>query len=732
MKHNKHVVFTSVNFNYLGRALTLARSVKRSSPEIHFVLMLVEPDFEFTTESKEILLGCDSGNVFDEIITLNQLNIEQTDQFKGYSVVEMCTAVKGEVVVHLLAREDSEYVTYLDPDLFFYNSLISIRNEHRNGDVLLTPHLNHVPFTNQVIFNDEMAGVLRHGVFNLGFVSFKNTKNARDIATWWADRLLISSKSDYVNGLFTDQKWWDLSQVYFKEVFIVKNDGWNVAPWNISERRVATIDPMMLTSGYPLLFFHFSKFPSVDFTNKIKVNGNSAPLVELIQRYSEEFNSAESYVKNIMQSLHPLENFVKKEERRIPKMKPRFEILLSNLLVTLARDRFLRRSIAKSSTLKRLARSVYTFCYSLMYKIEVVTNKKTTNLQISNVILDVLLITHKGGGGVSVVVNERIMKLVGLGKTVGVLSQKESGNLTLKLIDKNEEVPLGDNLQLLIENSQEIEIHHLMGLELHINALIRKRIDRVFLHDKYFLSQIPFADTLNYISVPHETAGVNTPLNGNSSYQETNWRKSTKQILENAIEIFAPSQYMINEYRNALPRLEIQKFEMEPPIETSSILSLASKKFCILVISPTGLHKGSSIVIEVAKKISLANRSIIFQVYGDLDISTKFELGKMENVVLIDQVSRPRLRHALLNSRASIGWIPSLTGESYSLALSDFLSSGIQVVSSISGALGERLAEFPGHYLYDPSISNSDLSDLLLSICENKEIEQFAMHVKLT
>jgi hypothetical protein len=57
METGKHVVFTSVNFNYLGRALALARSVKRNDPKVHFVLLVVEPHFSFSEITKELLLS---------------------------------------------------------------------------------------------------------------------------------------------------------------------------------------------------------------------------------------------------------------------------------------------------------------------------------------------------------------------------------------------------------------------------------------------------------------------------------------------------------------------------------------------------------------------------------------------------------------------------------------------------------------------------------------------------
>ena len=732
MKSKKHLVFTSVNFNYLGRALTLARSVKKHSPEIHFVLLLVEPDFIFTPESKAILLGCDEGNTIDEILTLDELNLIQNELFRNYSVVEMCTAVKGQAVVDLLARGESEYVTYLDPDLYFYNPLAEIRKEHLNGDVLLTPHLNHVPFRNQIIYNDEIAGVLRHGIFNLGFVSFKNTKPARDIAAWWADRLQISSKADYANGLFTDQKWWDLSQVYFDDTFVVKNDGWNMAPWNVSERRLVSVEPPQLDSGQSLLFFHFSKFPSPDFDNKVQAQSKSVLLKNLINDYSEQFNISQKYAEEIISNLNQREQVAYNRVTLTPKRKPKIERTLSKFLEYVVSLKTIRNFVASSPILISIARRVFAKMFSLIYRVEKHSMRDHFDLSTRDITLDLLLFTHSGGGGVSVVVADRISHYLNAGKTVGVINGNQNGDPKLVLKNLNREISISGNLHEILSNSQEVEIHHLLGLEAYIGELLVKKVDRIFLHDKYLITQMPFADTEKFIRVPRNVLGINIALNGDSKYVEGDWRELTRKLLNNTIEVLAPSNYIINEYQQAFPSVKIKKFELEPSLEFPAKSKQSRVKRSIVLISPTGLHKGSSVLIDVAKQLQDSYPLLSFHVYGDLELSTQESLRKLNNVTLVEQLSRPRLNHALSNSYGAIGWIPSLTGESYSLALSDFLSNGMTVISSNSGALSERLREVPGNYLYDPGISSRELAEVLVAICENQLSVELNTHLECT
>jgi hypothetical protein len=732
LQNRKHVVFTSVNFNYLGRALALARSVKQNDPTIHFVLLIIEPNFSFSKTTKELLLACDDGNSFDEIKTLNDLDLKDDKKFFSYSVVEMCTAVKGQAVVQLLDRESSEFVTYLDPDLFFYDSLDSIRAEHLKGDVLLTPHLNYAPYTNQSIYNDEVAGAMRHGVFNLGFVSFSNTKNGREIAAWWADRLQISSKADYLNGIFTDQKWWDLSQVYFKGIRVVKDEGWNMAPWNVSERRLTSLNPYSLDSGDSLLFFHFSKFPSEAFNQKIASQSNSVLLDFLIQEYGSIFNQSNNYIKNLMPQIEASQLTLEETFELRPKQKPKIEILLSRFVEVVAKNSFIHNFYSKTKGRKRLARRFYIFITKILYEFE----KNSTNLNdltnITNLDIDVLLVTHKGGGGVGEVIKSRSRTHSGEGKVCAILKPNLAGGLTLRISDVELTLDAGVHLPFLLAHTSQIEIHHVLGMESHLDHFLVRKIDSLFLHDRYLISQTPFADASQYVSTSHDVPGLNSPLNPEFVTSPENWQESTKKLLANSKYVYAPSDYIVQEFNRVFPEIGIEKVSWEPGSQSFQKNESVAKSNRIMVISPTGVHKGSSILIQVAEELRVSKPYLTFSVFGDLEVPVSNALSKMENVVHVGQISRSRLNFALSNSPTALGWIPSLTGESYSLALSDFLSNGLTVVAAKTGAITERLQSIPGHYLYDPSMPVIKLSSFLIALADKESLEDFMPYIVIT
>ena len=724
---NRHIVFTSVNRVYIARALALARSVHKQDPDVHFVLLLVEPqlsqDFEPEIVFKEFL----NKDAFNEILTLKELNTSDIANFESYSVVEMCTAVKGIASQFLLNREDSKIVTYLDPDLYFFSSLEEIRKEHQSADVLLTPHLNHSPTSNLVIKNDEVAGSMNHGIFNLGFVSFKSSARGKMIASWWADRLAISSSSDYQRGLFTDQKWWDLSLIYFPDIRVLKNDGFNMAPWNLSERILVSLQPPTLISGDQLVFFHFSKFPGRDFFDKTLNYSKPNLLSEVISEYSIKFN----------QSAHDVENLVKDIEKFLETASPILlkissgkkirKRLFKGLGSLLGKHPMIYSTVVKSPYIQRKARWMYRRMASVETRDNLITydfsaiNNALGNRQLR------ALIMHKGGGGVEEVVKFRSSQIRRSGIVSGILRPIDQKTFRFTIEDKSFILPGVEELKTILALSDQIEIHHIFGFENILGLLENLMIDAIYLHDRYFISQKPFADALGFCELLHEVAGVNIPLNADFIMDPIEWAERNHKILKRAKKLYSPSLFLADQFQVAFSDLDINPVVQEHDLDTSPIKALTDLGTRqVILISPTNFHKGADILLKVAQFLEKQSDKITFVVIGDLDLRVSTELAKLKNVELVSQMSRDRLRIKLSEVKNGIGWVPSITAESYSLALSDFLSTGHAVVASELGAVAERLSNLPGHFMYDPKSKIEDLAaDFLKLALESQYSNSF-------
>jgi len=248
------LVYTSICMNYLPKALTLGKSLKKTNKNVKFFIVLLEREIP-----KEWPKAADK--IVDKVILAKDLGFDDFDKFIfKHSIVEASTSVKGHALVHLLENYDDK-VLYIDPDIKVYSSLQELSNILDKHPIILTPHLT-IPEENEIDINNNELCALQHGVYNLGFVGVKNNKEGMRFATWWRDRLSLYCYDDIPRGIFTDQRWCDLAPAYF-DVYIMKNPGYNMAPWNLSTRKITYKDNKVLVNDkYELVFFHYSGFDS--------------------------------------------------------------------------------------------------------------------------------------------------------------------------------------------------------------------------------------------------------------------------------------------------------------------------------------------------------------------------------------------------------------------------------------------------------------------------------------
>jgi hypothetical protein len=247
-------VFTSVTVNYIPKARVLAASLKRFHPDAKFHLVLSDaiPD-----ELRQ------SPAPFDRILHVEELPIENVRKwiFK-HTLVELCTAVKGPAAQMIMAEHPAEELFYFDPDIVILAPLDPLQESLRRHDVVLTPHQTGPDHDPDAILDNEVCS-LKHGVYNLGFLGLAPTAEGRRFADWWAERLRLFCRAEIENGLFTDQRWADLTPAFFPTVGILREPGYNVATWNLTTRPVTGTSPFDLyIHDQRLVFYHFSGFDS--------------------------------------------------------------------------------------------------------------------------------------------------------------------------------------------------------------------------------------------------------------------------------------------------------------------------------------------------------------------------------------------------------------------------------------------------------------------------------------
>lgn len=276
---------TSVCANYLPKAAILAKSIRAFNPDAYFVVCVVERDVPVVATEYRY---------FDQVVTPASLGFPDYERFLfKHDIVEASTAVKGQLFRHLMdAHPEQDKFVYLDPDICVYSRLAELEDALDRTGAVLTPHLCHPETHIDAVLDNELCA-LRHGTYNLGFLAVSRRGDGRRLVDWWASRLEMFCYDDIPNGIFTDQKWVDLAPGFF-ELEILRHPGYNIAPWNLSRRKIAGTPAAGYTvNGQPLRFFHFSGFDSG--ANEAMINkyvpDRDDPVYEIRDRYVQELEA---------------------------------------------------------------------------------------------------------------------------------------------------------------------------------------------------------------------------------------------------------------------------------------------------------------------------------------------------------------------------------------------------------------------------------------------------------
>jgi len=224
---------------YLPQGLALYDSLKRHSSEPFMLHILALDD-----PTQDVLSGLSlpevtmiAGEAFEADCGLEAIHQARTHQ-------EWCWMLASQLCEFLFVSGLFE-VTYLDADTFFFADPAPVFAEIGMRSIAITPH--------RLIPSKKYLEV--NGLFNVGFVHFKNTRvGHRCVATWAAQCRTKCSATDGCG----DQKYLDVwPEAYGPECCVIENIGVNAGPWSIANWRV-TAGPRL--DGASLICYHAHEF----------------------------------------------------------------------------------------------------------------------------------------------------------------------------------------------------------------------------------------------------------------------------------------------------------------------------------------------------------------------------------------------------------------------------------------------------------------------------------------
>lgn len=238
--------FTICSKNFTAYAKTLFDSVRQHHPDAEMYLFLCDDvDADYNVQSLQF-----------PVVSLADLDIPDAKAMsERYNITEFNTAIKPFAFSYLFKKLHKDRVVYVDPDILLTSPMHEVIVEFEKGaECILTPHILE-PAENVEVSDIKM---LVFGIYNLGFIGLRNTEEVVNIVDWWARRLEHECIIDLPNGLFVDQKWADLLPAYIKRTSILHHRGYNVAYWNLSQRKISLVDGVWFSNDQQLRFVHFS------------------------------------------------------------------------------------------------------------------------------------------------------------------------------------------------------------------------------------------------------------------------------------------------------------------------------------------------------------------------------------------------------------------------------------------------------------------------------------------
>lgn len=243
----KRAIFSICSNNYFPYARVLFTSLKQYHPKAALFLFLADiPQSEVSLNVADV-----------EVIPAAYLNIDNFLDFAfRYDIMEFNTAIKPFAMDWLIAERGFTEVVYLDPDIELFAPMKPVFAALSSGaDFAITPHIT-APAEFQE-FPDDI-GIMKAGIYNLGFIALNNSREAKNFIQWWRRRLRYQCVDRQDEGIFVDQKFVDLLPAFASNVAILRDRTLNVAYWNLDQRKLTQTDDGYFVDGEPLIFFHFS------------------------------------------------------------------------------------------------------------------------------------------------------------------------------------------------------------------------------------------------------------------------------------------------------------------------------------------------------------------------------------------------------------------------------------------------------------------------------------------
>ena len=287
---------------YMTRGLAMYKSLEETCENFHLYI------FAFDDTSYEVLNKLDLKHA--TIISLKEFEDEKLLEVKpGRTKAEYCWTCTPSTINYVIENFNVPSCTYIDADLYFYQSPKVLFDEMGDKSVLITEH-RYPPKFNRVNTS---------GIYCVQFITFLNNEDGLKALRWWREACIEWCYDRYEDGKFGDQKYLDDWPTRFKGVHVLEHLGGGLASWNVEQwplvskkGNIITFKDKQTNSTFEAIFYHFHH---VRFYQDDQVDlGWRHPTMPVVKNlyapYIVKLREVEEWVRLVKPDFHiPLQKF---------------------------------------------------------------------------------------------------------------------------------------------------------------------------------------------------------------------------------------------------------------------------------------------------------------------------------------------------------------------------------------------------------------------------------------
>jgi hypothetical protein len=226
------------SYEYLDKVLALNNSIKKYKNVKFYLLALDMKIYNFIQKEKKE-------------ITCYKPKIAKTNFNKNFS--QNMSIGKLNFAEYLLNKKKLQSLHLVDSDIYFFSNPSNLKRIVKNYDMAFCYHDT---------FNNNYNTDNKYGIFNAGYLYFKNSPNAKKILKRYIS--LCKKKVDYsvtqnnVKNIFADQTYLEYLTEEFKNIKKIKDKRINRGPWNIERYKIKVTNGELFLDNKKLIFYHFS------------------------------------------------------------------------------------------------------------------------------------------------------------------------------------------------------------------------------------------------------------------------------------------------------------------------------------------------------------------------------------------------------------------------------------------------------------------------------------------